>query len=203
MAAVRVLWPPAATHGFNSVQFGLGDLGGYISHNAGCNDALTRGYGYTIMNTSPSLMAAWTRKCGLLVSGNGQPDDTEYNRTRQAQPHGTGYKIPCGYHIRPGLGPNPRHDHRRCTAGGGCPNVPITANVDAGFDPWDFYHYGPALDILESDNYYDVRLRNCYWYATNRIPVDGQAKLSYAVARSGHGGRGSQIHSSTSGIVQV
>ena len=83
-----------------------------------------------------------------------------------------------------GLGSNPRHGYQPRNAAAAAPNVPVTVNVDGTFDPWDFYHYGPAVDILESDNYYEVRLRNAYWYATNRVPVDDQAKLSYAVARS-------------------
>ena len=176
----------ASAHGFNSVQYVLGDLGSYMSHNAGCNDALTRGYGYTIMNTS-QLNGCMDPEMWLLVGGNAEPDDTEYNRTTSGNTPGcgTGYKVPCGYAHSPGVWVQTLATATAAAllAADG-PNVPITANLDAGFDPWDFYHYGPALDILESDNYYDVRLRNAYWYAPNRIPVDGQAKLSYAVARS-------------------
>jgi hypothetical protein len=167
----------AADHGFNNVQMNLGAMGGYLGTASGRADCQARGYGYTILDKTklnpldPDMFFL-----------NDEPDAEENN---QSNTHcGTGLRIPCdsGHWVGTlviktiAYGEGELRSLR--------PNVPFTVNLDGGLEPESFFTWGPAVDILQTDNYYEVRLKDSYISYPNRIPLFKNAKFSYAVART-------------------
>jgi hypothetical protein len=171
----------AADHGFNNVQFNLGEMGSYMGTVGGRAHMQARGYGYTILDKTklnPLDPDMWFL--------NDEPDTEEQNQSRTHC--GTGLRIPCDSSkyagtlvIKEAVGFAAELRDLR-------PNVPTVVNLDGGLQPQSWFTWGPALDILQSNNYYDVRLRDSYWFLPQRIPLYKQAKLSYAVARTGTAG---------------
>ncbi len=171
----------AADHGFNNVQMNLGEMGSYMGTVGGRAHMQARGYGYTILDKTklnPLDPDMWFL--------NDEPDTEEQNQSRTHC--GTGLRIPCDSSkyagtlvIKEAVGFAAELRALR-------PNVPMVVNLDGGLQPQSWFTWGAALDVLQSNNYYDVRLRDSYWFLPSRIPLYKQAKLSYAVARTGTAG---------------
>ncbi len=161
----------ASTHGFNASEMNLGNLP---------NDASmkSKGYGYIILDKTK--LKSFDPDFWFL---NDEPDAEENN---QGKTHcGTGTRIPCDTSKYAGTlvikeAVNFAADLRKLR-----PNVPTTVNLDGGLQPQSWYTWGPAVDVLESNNYYEVRLRDSYFSAPNLIPLHGKPKVSYSTARSG------------------
>jgi hypothetical protein len=166
----------ASDHGFNNVQMNLGGMGSYMGTSAGRADMLAHGYGYTIMD--PGKLNPIDPDMWFL---NDEPDITEWN---QAGSHcNTGLNIPCDYRKYPGTLVMDELEHA-ATLRAVRPNVPTTVNLDSAGQPWTYYDWGPAVDILQSDTYYEPRMKGAYTVNLNRIPLYNDAKLSYAVGRT-------------------
>ncbi len=159
----------AMAHGFNNIQMNL------------CGMCLgtaytSQGYGYTIddpgkLNTAdPDMWFVYD-----------EPDIPEWN---QSVNHcGTGLRIPCIQDKYPGTLVQKWGIERGAELRNSRANVPITVNLDSGGQPYTYYHWGPAVDVLQSDSYYEPRLSNAYFEQQNRIGLYGKAKLSYAIGR--------------------
>ena len=167
----------AFDHGFNNVQMNLGIMGGYMGTAAGRADCLAHGYGYTIYDKSklnPMDPDMWFL--------NDEPDAEENNQSRTHC--GTGYKIPCDSDHWIGTLVLKTVAYGETELRKARPNVPFTVNLDGGLEPESFFTWGPAMDILQTDNYYEPRLKDSYLNYPNRIPLFRDAKFSYAVART-------------------
>ncbi len=161
----------AVNHGFNNIQMNLCGmcLGTTATKNVG--------YGYTVggtdkLNTTDPDM--WFL--------NDEPDAEEYNQSDNHK--GTGLRLPeDSTHwvgtlaIREGM----THTAELRAAR---PNVPTTVNLDGGLEPESFFTYGTVVDILQTDNYYEVRLKDSYISYPSRVPLFSKALVSYAVART-------------------
>jgi hypothetical protein len=152
----------ATSHGFNNIQMNLCGM---------CLDAsiTSTGYGYTIMGKdklNPADPDMWFL--------DDEPDLAEDN---QVNGHcGTGILIPCEGDHRIGTLVMKRLDDAvdlRTSR----PNVPTTVNLDGGLEPESFFTWGPAVDILQTDNYYEPRLNG-------GSPLFSKAIFSHAVART-------------------
>ncbi len=136
----------AADHGVNNVQMNLGDVGSYMGTSAGQAAMRAHGYGYTIMDYTK--LNAIDPDMWFL---NDEPDAEEDN---QSNTHcGTGLRIPCGGGHNAGTLVIKEIAHgedlraRR-------PNVPTVVNLDNTLKPQSYFTWGQAVDILQSDNYY-------------------------------------------------
>jgi len=168
----------AAARGFNNIEMSLGLMGSYLSTVSGRAHLASKGYGYTILDKTklnvpdPDLWFI-----------NDEPDAQENN---QGRTHcGTGTRIPCDSSKYAGTLVIKEAVNFAAELHALRPNVPITVNLDGGLQPQSFYTWGPAVDVLESDNYYEPRLSDSYYLYPNRIPLHGRPKVSYAVARTG------------------
>ncbi len=167
----------AANHGFNNVQYNLGAMGSYMGTVAGQAHMRARGYGYTILD--PGKLNPIDPDMWFL---NDEPDIDENNQCRANC--GAGLRIPCDATKYAGtlvMKEAVRYATELRTLR---PNVPTVVNLDGELSSQSFYVWGQAVDVLQSDNYYDVQLRNSYVNYPNRVQVYKQAKLSYAVART-------------------
>ncbi len=165
----------AADHGFNSVQYNLGEISGYVGTGPGRADMVAHGYGYTILD--PGNLTPLDPDMWFLID---EPDADEDRESGDLC--GTGYKIPCDSSHWAGTLALKEIAHGQDLRALR-PNVPTVVNLDGSLEPESFYIWGPAVDILQSDNYYEVRLRDSYWFYPNRIPLFNKPKVSYAVAR--------------------
>ncbi len=168
----------AANHGFNNVQYNLGEMGSYMKTVAGQAQMLARGYGYTILDSSkliPIDPDMWFL--------NDEPDIDENNQCRANC--GAGLRIPCDATKYPGTLVMKEAVRFTAELRALRPNVPTVVNLDGELASQSFYAWGQAVDVLQSDNYYEVQLRNSYVERPNQIQLHKQAKLSYAVARTG------------------
>ncbi|MCX8090310.1 MAG: immunoglobulin domain-containing protein [Verrucomicrobiae bacterium] len=167
----------AAAHGFNNVEMNLGAMGGYMGTSAGRNHMLSKGYGYTILDKTklnPIDPDFWFL--------NDEPDAEENN---QGQTHcGTGLRLPCDSWRWAGTLVMKEAVRFTAELRALRPNVPITVNLNGGLQPQSFYTWGPAVDSLESDNYYEPRLWDAWYNAPQRLPLHNKPKLSYAIART-------------------
>ncbi len=174
----------AAAHGFNNIECNLGAMGGVLGTVSGRNRCRELGYGYTILDTS-KLQPTMDPDLWFI---NDEPDAEENN---QGNTHcGTGTRIPCDTSkyagtlvMKEAVGFAAELQNLR-------PNVPITVNLDGGLQPQSWYTWGPAVDVLESNNYYEARMRDAYFEYPNRIPLHNKPKVSYSTARSGTEGAG-------------
>ena len=168
----------AAARGFNNIEMNLGMLGGYMGTSAGRNHMLSKGYGYTILDKTklnPMDPDLWFI--------NDEPDAEENN---QGNTHcGTGLRLPCDSWRYAGTLVMKEAVRFTAELRALRPNVPITVNLDGGLQPQSFYTWGPAVDVLESDNYYEPRLADAWYNAPQRLPLHNKPKLSYAIARTG------------------
>jgi hypothetical protein len=159
----------AMNHGFNNIQMNLCGM---------CldNSITSTGYGYTIMTTdklNPADPDMWFL--------DDEPDIGEYN---QVNTHcGTGLRIPCGTAHSVGTLVMKRLEDAAALRSVR-PNVPTTVNLDGSLEPESFFTWGGAVDILQTDNYYEPRLKGAYLETPNRIPLFAKAEFSYAVART-------------------
>jgi hypothetical protein len=167
----------ASDHGFNNVQMNLGAMGSYLGTSAGRADCVAHGYGYTILDKTK--LNALDPDMFFL---NDEPDAEENN---QGLTHcGTGYKIPCDSSHYPGSLVIKTVAYGESELRSLRPNVPFVVNLDGAEEPESFFTWGPAMDVLQTDNYYEPRLTDAYVSQPNRIPLYTKAKLSYAVART-------------------
>jgi hypothetical protein len=63
------------------------------------------------------------------------------------------------------------------------PLAPTTINIDATYTPFNYYNYGQLPDVMMSDPYYQVRLREALWNYPERIPLFSKATYIYAVSQ--------------------
>jgi len=63
------------------------------------------------------------------------------------------------------------------------PTAPTTLNIDGTYKPYNWYNYGQLPDVLMTDPYYQVRLREAYWTYPQRIPLYSKATYIYAVSQ--------------------
>ncbi|HSW44490.1 MAG TPA: immunoglobulin domain-containing protein [Phycisphaerae bacterium] len=63
------------------------------------------------------------------------------------------------------------------------PTAPTTINLDMTYKPFNWYNYGQVPDVMMSDPYYQVRLREAYWSNPGRIPLYQKATFVYAVSQ--------------------
>lgn len=159
----------AMAHGFNNIQMNLCGM---------CLGTVytSRGYGYTI--DDPGKLNPADPDMWFVYD---EPDIPEWN---QSVNHcGTGLRIPCLQDKYPGTLVQKWGIERGAELRNSRANVPITVNLDSAGQPYTYYHWGPAVDVLQSDSYYEPRLSNAYFEQQNRIGLYGKAKLSYAVGR--------------------
>lgn len=167
----------ASDHGFNNVQMNLGAMGSYLGTSSGRADCVAHGYGYTILDKTK--LNALDPDMFFL---NDEPDAEELN---QGNTHcGTGYKIPCDSSHYPGSLVIKTIAYGESELRSLRPNVPFTVNLDGGEEPESFFTWGPAVDVLQTDNYYDPRYKDAYISNPSRIGLYTKAKLSYAVGRT-------------------
>jgi hypothetical protein len=168
----------AAAHGFNNVEMNLGLVGGYLGTSAGRAHLASKGYGYTILDKSKL-----NQPDPDFWFINDEPDAEENN---QGNTHcGTGLRLPCDARKYAGTLVMKEAVRFASELRALRPNVPITVNLDGGLQPQSWYTWGPAVDVLESNNYYEVRLRDSWFFYPNRLPLHRKPLVSYAVARSG------------------
>ncbi len=172
----------AAQHGFNNIECNLGAMGSLLGTVAGRNQCKQLGYGYTILDKT-KLQSSMDPDLWFI---NDEPDAEENNQSRTHC--GTGYKIPCDTWKYAGTLVIKEAVNFAAELHALRANVPITVNLDGGLQPQSYYTWGPAVDSLESNNYYEVRLRDAYTSQPERIYLHKQPKLSYAVARTGTAG---------------
>ncbi len=168
----------AAAHGFNNVEMNLGAMGSYMGTSAGRAHMQSKGYGYTIMDAAK--LNALDPDCWFL---NDEPDTEELN---QGNTHcGTGLRLPCSSWFYAGTLVMKEAVRFTAELRAARPLVPTTVNLDGGLQPQSWYTWGPAVDVLESNNYYEVRLKDAWYAQSNRLPLHRKPLVSYAVARSG------------------
>ncbi len=161
----------ASAHGFNASEMNQGNLP---------NDSYmkSKGYGYIILDKTK--LRGFDPDLWFL---NDEPDAQENN---QGNTHcGTGTRIPCDSSKYAGTLVMKEAVGFAAELHALRPNVPITLNLDGGLQPQSYFTWGPALDVLESNNYYEVRLKDAYFFQPERIPIQIRPKVSYAVARTG------------------
>jgi len=167
----------ASDHGFNNVQMNLGIMGSYLGTVSGRADCQAHGYGYTILDKGK--LNPMDPDMFFL---NDEPDAEENNQSRTHC--GTGLRIPCDSDHYIGTLVIKTVAYGETELRSRRPNVPFTVNLDGGLEPESFFTWGPAVDILQTDNYYEVRLKDSYLSYPNRIPLFRKATFSYAVART-------------------
>ncbi len=161
----------ASAHGFNASEVNLGILP---------NDSYMQSHGYGYIILDKTKLKSFDPELWFI---NDEPDAEENN---QGNTHcGTGTRIPCDSSKYAGTLVHKEAVNFANELHGLRPNVPITVNLDGGLQPQSWYTWGPAVDSLESNNYYEVRLKDAYLYDNDVIPLHRQPKLSYAVGRSG------------------
>jgi len=178
----------AAAHGFNNIEMNLGAMGGVLGTVSGRNQAMQLGYGYTILDTS-KLQNNMDPDLWFI---NDEPDGEEYN---QGNTHcGTGTHIPCDSSKYAGTLVIKYAVNFAAELHSKRANVPITVNLDGGLQPQSFYTWGPAVDVLESNNYYEVRLSDAYYLYPKSQP-DAVVLQAEGILRGGphrHRGRGAE-----------
>ncbi len=177
-------WIAEATdHGVNNCQVNFGEIGSYMNTVSGAADARAHGFGYTIGDKTKLNVRGIDPDMWFL---NDEPDGEEDN---QSNNHcGTGLRIPCGGGHSAGTlvikeiarGNNELRALR--------PLVPMSVNLDNGLKPESYFTWGPAMDILQFDNYYQRRLSDAYWRFPQLIPLYRKATYVYAHARIGCAG---------------
>ncbi len=175
----------ATAHGINNVQMNLGDVGGYLGSGAGQADMRAYGYGYTIMDYTK--LNAIDPDMWFL---NDEPDGEEDNQANinSNPPQCPPYHIPCGGGHNVGTLVMHEAVNHAADLRSRRPNVPLTANLDNALKPQSYFTWGPALDILQFDNYYQRRLADAYWRFPRLIPLYRKATFVYAHARVGCAG---------------
>ncbi len=63
------------------------------------------------------------------------------------------------------------------------PLAPTTVNIDGTYKPYNYYNYAQVPDVFMTDPYYQVRMREAYWYYPQRIPLYQKATYIYAVTQ--------------------
>jgi hypothetical protein len=164
----------AINRGFNAVQNQIGGgVGDYLGTVSGRAYATSRGYGIITQNKNYDnpLM------CFLDDEVDAEEDGIEENLC------GTGLKIPCGSSPMGILGLRSiatGEDFRNTY-----PLAPTTINMDGTFKPENYYAYGQLVDVLQSDPYYQKRLKDTYWYHYPEwVPLYKKATYIYAVAKA-------------------
>jgi hypothetical protein len=165
--------PEASAHGLNNAQI--------AAPCAGTTVARTYGYGYTCQDVGK--LNATDPDMWFL---NDEPDGEEDN---QCNTHcNTGLNIPCGGGHNVGTLVIKEAINHGAEFRSHRPNVPLMVNLDNGLKPQSYFTWGPALDILQFDNYYQRRLSDAYWRFTRLIPLYRKATYIYAHARVGCAG---------------
>lgn len=164
----------AINRGFNAVQNQIGGgVGGYLGTSSGRAYAESRGYGIITWNKN--------YENPLLSFINDEVDAEEDNLADNFC--GAGLKLPCGASPMGVLGMRSvavGEDFRATY-----PLAPTTINMDGTFKPENYYAYGQAVDVLQSDPYYQKRLKDTYWYHNpDWIPLYSKATYNYAVAKA-------------------
>jgi hypothetical protein len=177
-------WIEEATdHGVNNCQVNFGEVGQYMNTVPGAADARAHGFGYTIGDKTKLNVRGIDPDMWFL---NDEPDAQEQN---QSNTHcGTGLKIPCGGEHSVGTLVNFEIAHGVDELRALRPNVPLIVNLDNALKPESYFTWGPAMDILQFDNYYQRRLSDAYWRFSRLIPLYRKATYIYAHARIGCAG---------------
>jgi hypothetical protein len=113
---------------------------------------------------------------------NDEPDAEESNAANTSC--GNGLKIPCDGIRGSGILVKREAVIHAAELRAARPNVPLSINLDSAYTPESFFNWGPAVDILQTDNYYEPRLSSSYLDFPSRIPLYKKALFSYAVART-------------------
>jgi len=160
--------------GLNAIQNQAGGgVTDYLQTGAGKAYAASRGYGMIVWNK-------YTWDNPLLSFLEDEVDGEEDNISKNFC--GTGYKIPCGSSPMGILAMREiaEGESYRSTY----PNTPTTVNMAATFKPENYYAWGQAVDVLQSDPYYQKRLKDTYWTHLERIPLYKKAiPYIYAIAK--------------------
>jgi hypothetical protein len=164
----------ASAHGFNASEMNLGNLP---------NDSYMQSHGYGYVILDKTKLKSFDPDFWFI---NDEPDAEENN---QGNTHcNTGLKIPCDSSKYAGTLVMKEAVNFAAELRAVRPNVPITVNLDGGLEPQSWYTWGPAVDVLESNNYYEVRLKDSWFSYPLRLPLHVKPKVSYAVARTGSEG---------------
>jgi len=164
----------AIDRGFNAVQNQIGGgVGDYLGTVSGRAYATSRGYG----------IISWNKNTDdpLMTFIDDEVDAEEANL--ESNFCGTGKKIPCGSSPMGILALRSiatGEDFRNTY-----PLAPTTINLDGTYKPENYYAYGQAVDVLQSDPYYQKRLKDTYWYHyPDWVELYKKATYIYAVAKA-------------------
>jgi hypothetical protein len=166
----------ALDRGFNAVQnqYG-GGVGDFLASPSGGTWMAQKGFGVIVWNGN-------TSRNTLMTFIDDEVDAEEDNVANNFC--GTGKKLPCGASPMGILGLRSiatGEDWRRLA-----PDAPTTINMDGTFKPENYYAYGQAVDVLQSDPYYQKRLKDTYWYHYPEwVPLYNKATYIYAVTKAG------------------
>ncbi len=173
----------ATDHGVNNCQVNFGEIGGYMNTVSGAAHARSVGFGYTIGDKTKLNVRGIDPDFWFL---NDEPDAQEQN---QSNTHcGTGVRIPCGGEHSVGTLVLSEIAHGLTELQALRPLVPLSVNLDNALKPESYFTWGPAMDILQFDNYYQRRLSDSYWRIPRLIPLYRKATYIYAHARIGCAG---------------
>ena len=163
--------------GLNAIQNQAGGgVTDYLQTGAGKAYAASRGYGMIVWNKyssdNPLLSFLEDEVDGVedRISKNYCSDDP------------TKYLLPCGASPMGILAMREiaEGEDYRATY----PNTPTTINMAATFKPENYYAWGQAVDVLQSDPYYQKRLKDTYWFNPERIPLYKKAyPYIYAIVK--------------------
>jgi hypothetical protein len=166
-AAARAWIDDATNHSVNAlvVQLGSSGLGDLLKTASGREYAADHGYGFVIDD-----IAKWSCENPLLWFIRDEPDAADSRVTDLPSDKMVGslaqMSVQQGEALRAAY-----------------PAAPTVLNLDMTYKPYNWYNYGQVADVMMSDPYYQVRLREAYWGASQRIPLYSKATYVYAVSQ--------------------